>query len=240
VLVALPPSYREDRARRYPVVYMQDGQNLFDPTTSYAGDWRLSDTLTTLAADGVEAIVVAIANAGKRRIYEYAPFTDPRHGGGGGDRYVGFVSETLKRMIDRDFRTEADPESTAIAGSSMGGLISLFAAYRRPDVFGSVAALSPSLWFAGRAMLRYLEAMRHHLHPKVYLDIGLHEPTHAVADVRSLRDRLLAAGHRDGDTLHYVEDESGGHDEETWGRRFSRALPFLLGVAPPRGDGPNG
>ncbi|MBM4186014.1 MAG: alpha/beta hydrolase [Gemmatimonadetes bacterium] len=232
VMVALPPSYRGDQERRYPVVYMQDGQNLFDPTTSYAGAWNLTAILARLAGDGIEALVVAIANAGKRRIYEYAPFADRRHGGGGGDRYVAFVIDTLKPIIDRDFRTLRDRAHTAIAGSSMGGLISLYAAFHRADVFGAVGALSPSLWFGERAFLRYLRSHPRIVSPRVHLDIGLHEPSHAVADVRALRETLEKVGHTGGSGLQYLEDETGAHDEETWGRRFSRAMPFLVSGAP--------
>ena len=148
----------------------------------------------------------------------------------------------MKPAIDRDFRTLPGRETTAIAGSSMGGLISLYAAYQRADLFAAVGAMSPALWFGERAFLRYLSAARRAVRPRIYLDIGLHEPAQAVADVRSLRDSLLDAGHGDRDDLHYVEDESGGHNEETWGRRFTRALPFLLGADPDRvtGDGPGG
>lgn len=241
VLVALPPSYRAEPERAYPVVYMQDGQNLFDPATSYAGAWNLTRALAALASEGREAIIVAIANAGARRIYEYAPFVDARHGGGGGDRYVAFVTETLKPTIDRDFRTRPGTASTAIAGSSMGGLISLYAGLQRADVFGAVGALSPSVWFGNRGLLRYLAERPSTLPRRIHLDIGLDEPPHAVNDVRSLRDELQRVTYLSRLTLQYQEDEGGSHDEETWGRRFERALPFLLANdPPPSGDGPLG
>ncbi|MCC7131491.1 MAG: alpha/beta hydrolase [Gemmatimonadales bacterium] len=231
VVVALPPSY-DAGSDRYPVVYMQDGQNLFDPATSYAGHWRLLDTLADLGARGVEAIVVGIANAGRHRLYEYSPFRDPHRGGGGGDRYLAFTAETLKPMIDTGFRTLAERRHTAIAGSSMGGLISLYALYRYADVFGSAAALSPSVWFARRAILPYIARHADLAVGRLYLDIGLDEPSGAVSDARALRDLLLDTGLILGRDLDYVEDEAGAHNEETWGRRVSRALPFVLG----RGD----
>ena len=228
VVVALPPSYADDSTRRYPVVYMQDGQNLFDPHTSYAGDWRLGETLVESAQRDNEAIVVGVANARQHRLYEYSPFPDRRLGGGGGDRYLAFLVETLKPSIDREFRTFPDRDDTAIAGSSMGALISLYAAHRCGEVFGSVAALSPSLWFAGRRLLRFIESSRLTRLPRIYLDIGLAEPAAAVADVRRLKAILLRLGHRLEASLDYVEDEDGRHDEATWGRRFGRALAFLL------------
>lgn len=228
VVVAIPASY-QDGTRCYPVVYMQDGQNLFDPATSFAGDWRLATTLLELGRRGVEAIVVGIANAGKQRIHEYTPFRDVARGGGGGDRYLGFVVDTVKPMIDRAFRTRPGRADTAIAGSSLGGLISLYALWRYPEVFGAAGALSPSLWFADRAILGYLDAAE----PppgRVYLDIGLHEPAEAVADVRRLRKILVDKGLVPGIDLEYLEDEGGLHDEATWGRRVTRALPFLIGL----------
>ena len=232
VVVALPPSYRDGLAR-FPVLYMQDGQNLFDPATSFAGDWRLSVTLADLGRRGVEAIVVGIANAGKRRIYEYTPFRDLVRGGGGGDRYLSFVVDTVKPMIDRDLRTRPGRDDTIIAGSSLGGLISLYALWRHPEVFGAAGALSPSIWFARRAILGYLEGIDRPV-GRVYLDIGLEEPTGAIADVRALREILLAKGLRPGIELDYLEEEGGLHNEETWGRRVSRALPFLIGLAEDR------
>ena len=129
--MALPASAARSE-RRYPVVYMHDGQNLFDPTTSYAGHWELAATLAYHALEGLEAIVVGIPNMGRRRRYEYSPFHDPLHGGGGGDRYLRFLCETLKPRIDAAFPTLRDPPSTAVAGSSLGGLISLYALFRRP------------------------------------------------------------------------------------------------------------
>lgn len=228
LVVALPPSYDTGTAR-YPVVYMQDGQNLFDPATAFAGDWHLTSTLAALATTGTEAIVVGIANAGPHRLYEYSPFPHRGRGGGGGDRYLRFLVETVKPMIDQEFRTESGRASTSIAGSSMGGLISLYGVHRYPEVFGAAGVLSPSLWFGRSALLAYLRRSRPRLTHRIYLDIGLHEPPAAVADVRTLRALLLDAGMSEGDTLDYLEDATGGHDEETWGRRVSRALPFIRG-----------
>ncbi|MGE0439261.1 MAG: alpha/beta hydrolase [Gemmatimonadales bacterium] len=232
VIVALPPDY-DETDRRYPVVYMQDGQNLFDPATAYAGDWRLTATLSDLGERGFEAIVVGIPNAGVHRLREYSPFADRRRGGGQGDRYVRFITDTLKPMVDRAFRTDPSRAATSIAGSSMGGLISLYALFRRSDVFGAAAALSPSLWFANRAIMTWLAEIRHYRPGRLYVDIGLDEPDSAVADVRALRTLLTGLRPRAGVfEFDFVEDEAGAHDEATWGRRVTRALPFLLGVDP--------
>src|SRR5690606_34357272 len=152
VFVYLPPSYATS-GRHYPVLYMQDGQNLFDDDLSFAGAWHVDETMEALAAEGIEAIVVGVSNIAEARLDEYSPFVDPRQGGGRGDEYLAFLTATLKPLIDAQFRTRREAEWTAIAGSSMGGLISLYALLHRPDVFGAAAAMSPSLWFASEAML---------------------------------------------------------------------------------------
>ena len=156
VVVYLPPTY--GRSRRFPVVYMQDGQNLFDPATAHAGDWALLRALDALAAAGHETIIVGVWNAGEARIAEYSPFRDEKTGGGRGDLYLAFLIETLKPMIDRRFRTRPERAHTGIAGSSMGGLISLYGFFRAPAVFGFAGVLSPSLWYADAAIFPVVAA----------------------------------------------------------------------------------
>jgi len=227
LLVALPPGY-EDGDQRHPVVYMQDGQNLFDPTISYAGDWGLVAALEELAVLGVLPVVVGIPNMRRRRRYEYSPFRDIIHGGGGGDRYLAFVVETVKPLVDASFRTRRERSHTVIAGSSLGGLISLYGLYRYADVFGAAGVQSPALWVADRAILGYVEQMASLAVGRVHLDVGTAEGVDALRDVRALRDLLLAAGQVPGRTLSYVEEEGAEHEEAAWGRRFQTALPFLL------------
>jgi predicted alpha/beta superfamily hydrolase len=228
IVVALPPSYSNDAAR-YPVVYLQDGQNLFDPATSFAEPWDLGAVLAELAAEGREVIAVAIPNVGAERLFEYSPFVDRSNGGGGGDRYLRFVTETVKTLIDRSWRTRADRGSTAIAGASMGGLISLYALYRFEQWFGGAIAMSPALWFGGRAILRYIAGRSDPAEARLYFDVGLAEPKTAVADARNLRNILGRAGRRSGLGQQYLEDAFGTHSEESWGRRAGPALSFLLG-----------
>ena len=228
LVVALPPGYSET-GTTHPVVYMQDGQNLFDPATSYAGDWGLAEAFPEPASGATLPILVGIPNMGRRRRYEYGPFRDIIHAGGGGDRYLAFVAETVKPLVDASFRTRPGRSHTVIAGSSLGGLISLYGLYRYADVFGAAGVQSPALWFADGAMLRFVEDQANLAVGRVYLDIGTEEGSRALQDVRRLRELLIAAGHMDGRDLCYVEEEGGEHDEEAWGRRFRAAIPFLLG-----------
>ncbi len=228
ILVRLPPSYGRS-GRRFAVLYLQDGQNLFDSATSYAGDWGLHRVVAAAARRGIEAILVGIPNMGIERLDEYSPFADPEVGGGAGDRYLDFVIQTLKPAVDREFRTRPERTQTGIVGSSMGGLLSLYAFFREPSAFGSAGVLSPSLWFAGEASFPRIESAAF-VPGRIYLDIGALEGPRHVARARRMRDLLLAKGYRLGGNLRWLESRCGRHDEASWGRRFARALPFLLGV----------
>jgi predicted alpha/beta superfamily hydrolase len=226
LLVHLPASYQESD-RRYPVLYMQDGQNLFDPASSYAGDWKLGKVMARAARRGHEAIVVGIPHMGTQRLTEYSPFIDPTQGGGAGERYLDFLTNTVKSAIDQQFRTNPAPAYTGIAGSSMGGLLSLYGFFRSNSMFGYAGVLSPSLWFAGEAIFPAVASAR--FQPgRIYLDIGSAEGAEHVARARRMRDLLRAKGYRLGRELHWLESRSGRHDEASWARRFARALPFLL------------
>ncbi|MCU0497617.1 MAG: alpha/beta hydrolase-fold protein [Anaerolineae bacterium] len=232
VVVYLPPSYHQDETRRYPVLYMQDGQNLFDEHTSFSGEWYADETLNALAQEGIEAIVVALPST-ESRLDEYSPFHDPKHGGGRGDAYLALITETIKPIVDADFRTRTERTCTGILGSSMGGLISLYAYFRRPEVFGFAGALSPALWFADYAIFNYVRGLEQVPHGRIYLDAGTQElccsedasekSRRYLESVRQMRDLL-----RDPISLQYVEAHDAGHREQEWARRLPEALRFLL------------
>jgi predicted alpha/beta superfamily hydrolase len=226
VLVYLPPSYGSGE-RRYPVIYMHDGQNLFDRATSFGEEWEVDQTLEKASADGLEAIVVGIPNLGDERLNEYSPFVDAKLGGGRGDLYLKFIVETIKPIIDRDFRTMPERGCTGIAGSSMGGLISLYAFFEYPDVFGFTGVMSPALWFADRAVFDVVEAAPY-VPGRIYLDVGTNEGSEELADVRRLRDLLTEKGYRGGRDFLYVVEMGGAHNEAAWARRMRKQLQFLL------------
>jgi predicted alpha/beta superfamily hydrolase len=241
LFVYLPPSY-EAEGRRYPVIYMHDGQNLFDDGLSYAGEWRVDETIEALSLEGIEAIVVGLPNTGVHRIDEYTPFHDQRlQKGGQGDRYVAFIVDTVKPLIDRDFRTLRDRAHTGTIGSSMGGLISLYAFFRRAEVFGFAGVMSPSLWFAQGAIVPYVQRMPF-APGRLYLDAGTHEGSDTrrsrgsphkyvsryLSAIQRMRDLLHQKGYRVGHELCYVEEENALHNEAAWARRLPNALRFLL------------
>lgn len=242
ILVYLPPTYAKDQ-RRYPVIYMHDGQNLFDPETSFAGEWGVDETMEQLAAnEGVEAIIVGVPNTGKHRIDEYSPFVEPRLGGGRGDSYLAFLAHTLKPVIDRDFRTLPSRTHTGLMGSSMGGLISLYGFFRFSEVFGLAGVMSPSLWFGGESVFNYVGSADY-TPGRIYLDAGTRElgedlrdglPHRATSSrryytsVRQMKRILIRKGYRPTVNLMHVEEKWAGHGESSWARRLPDALRFLL------------
>jgi predicted alpha/beta superfamily hydrolase len=240
LLVYLPPSYPTAN-RTYPAIYMHDGQNLFDEATSFAGEWRVDEALEALSQDGLEAIVIGVPNTGAERLQEYSPFRDARFGGGRAGEYLRFIVETVKPLVDDAFRTTGDRDATATIGSSMGGLISLYAFFERPDVFGAVGAVSPSVGFASGALIEYLERAPF-VGGRIYMDVGTHEgrprdrdplelrrrPGAYVRQVRDARNRLIRKGYREGQDLLYVEEEGAAHNEAAWAERLPQALRFLL------------
>lgn len=233
ILVYLPPSYWHSD-RRYPVIYMQDGQNLFDAYTSYAGEWGVDKTLNVLAQEGLEAIAVGIPNMGEARIAEYTPYLGGHFRTVRGDAYIHFIMDTLKPLLDNDFRTQPDARHTGIIGSSMGGLISLYGYLAYPWTFGLCAAMSPSLWIARSAVLDHVNHMGLR-DGRIYIDVGTREipgrtgRSNATADsVSLLRDELKKVGYTSGKNLKYVKDKDGEHSEACWARRLPDALRFLL------------
>jgi predicted alpha/beta superfamily hydrolase len=227
ILAYLPPSYATGE-HRYPVIYMHDGQNLFDPATSFGGEWEVDQTMEAASRDGLEAIVIGIPNMGAERCNEYSPFKDRNNGGGKGDKYLDFIVHTLKPIVDADFRTLTGRLHTGIAGSSMGGLLSLYAFFRDPQTFGFCGAMSPSLWFANREIFEYIETADF-IPGRIYLDCGTQEGSEEVQDVRRLRDLLKSKGYRANRDLLCLIESGGGHNEASWARRLRLELNFLLG-----------
>jgi predicted alpha/beta superfamily hydrolase len=242
VLVYLPPDYRRSRIRRYPVLYLHDGQNVFDAATAFGGvEWGADETAQRLVNQKLiePLIIVAVANTGEHRIHEYAP-TRGRLEEGKRRRskgllryYGGFLINELKPFIDARYRTLTAPEQTGLGGSSLGGLVSLYLALKHPDVFRGAAIMSPSVWWDNCAIYKMVEKLDEEARPplKIWLDTGTNEPGWERA--RVLRDGLVEKGWRLYDDLHYFEAEGANHSEGAWGQRLDAVLRFLFPPPPP-------
>lgn len=229
ITVYLPAGYDEREEVRYPVLYMQDGQNLFDPHRAYVpgNHWRLQEAADAAIGERTARpmIIVGIDHAGPARIDEYTPVRDKKHRGGGrAAAYARFLIDELKPAIDARFRTLPDAENTAIGGSSLGGLVSLYLALKHPDVFRGAAAMSPSIWWSDRAILGDVDAFDGPP-PRLWLDIGGREGAEALRDARELRDRIAS---RSWSPFELYEDRRGDHSERAWARRVRQVLEFLF------------
>lgn len=241
VWVYLPPGYATNPSRRYPVLYLLDGQNVFDAGTSFAGEWMVDEACEALIPAGLMApvIVVAVDNGGASRLTEYTPWYDAGYGAGGGaDAHLQAIAGVLVPWVNANYRTLTGPANTALAGSSLGGLLADYAVYARPDVFGRAAGLSPSIWWSGEELLDYVAA-RPKPAAKVYTDMGTLEAgtfqdadgngvDDSIDDLRALRDVLLGQGFSPGTDLLAVEDPGARHNEWYWAQRFPEALRFLF------------
>ena len=229
LLVYLPPGYKPRAARRYPVLYLQDGQNVFDKATSIGEEWHVDETAQALIEGGqIEPlIVVAIYNTGEHRIDEYTPTKVAGKGGGSGDLYGRMLVEEIKPMIDGKYKTLPSAASTGLGGSSLGGLLTVHLALKYPTVFNRLAVLSPSVWWDNRLIVREVEGLKAKLPLKFWLDAGTGEGTDVVADARKLRDALLAKGWVADHDLKYVEAEGAQHNEQSWAARVGEVLKFL-------------
>ena len=242
VLVYLPRGYQRFSRRRYPVLYLQDGQNVFDAATSFAGvEWGVDETAERLIQKKLiePPIIVAIANMGEERIHEYAPTravvgVETRRktrSKGLARQYGHFLMDELKPYIDRKYRTKQDAEFTGLGGSSLGGLVTLAIGILYPHVFNRLIVMSPSIWWDDFAIYRLVETIEQKPPLKIWLDTGTVEPGWEQA--RELRDRLIKKGWRLFDDLQYLEAEGADHSEAAWAARVDPALRFLFPPAPP-------
>ncbi len=242
VLVYLPPGYRQSGRRRFPVLYLHDGQNIFDAATAFGGvEWGADEAAQRLTRKRLiePLIIVAVANMGDDRIHEYAPSrgvidsSAPRKKRSRGllRKYGRFLRDELKPFIDQKYRTLPEAEFTGLGGSSLGGLATLTLGLWFPETFQRLAVLSPSIWWDDCVIYRLLDELEEKPPLKIWLDTGTHEPDWERA--AALRDRLVERGWRVYYDLQYTEVEGGDHSERAWGARFEAVLRFLYPPLPP-------
>ena len=234
LIVYLPPGYEEEAARTYPVLYMHDGQNLFDPRTSFipSRTWQMMEhaDAAILAGEVEPLIIVGIYNTGNRRLAEYTFEREPERGGGEADCYGLMLTRELLPFIAEYYRVRTDRTSTGLGGSSLGGLVTLFLGLRYPQHFGKLAVLSPSVWWNRKSILGFLNEHAPQVweKPRLWLDVGDKEGYRTVHDTEQLARRLSANGWCTGDTLHFERIHGGTHDEASWATRVRPMLRFLF------------
>jgi len=222
----LPPDY-ETSGKDYPVLYMHDGQNLFDAATSFAGEWEVDETLNDLIAEGKDVpIVVGIDNGGAERINEYTPWPLPSYGGGDGALYAQFIVETLKPYIDENYRTKPDRENTGVMGSSLGGLISHYIGIKYQDVFSKSGIFSPSYWF-NDSIYDFTYNTGKQADMKYYIMGGSAESGELVAEMMAMIDTLQAVGFQENEMALKVVP-GGQHNEALWRQEFGEAYEWLF------------
>lgn len=227
---ALLPADYEVSDKHYPVLYLHDGQNLFDENAPY-GNWGIDKSLAKLKQEGFrDVIIIAVDHGEKDRISEYSPFPSERFGVGQGLLYLKFMRETLKPYVDRTFRVLTDADNTGIGGSSMGGLISLFAGFRKPDIFTKLMIFSPSLWIAPK-----MYQMAANFKPKLtdmYLYAGAKESKEHLPNIQLLKGTLEKREFDQNQfNMKVVINPEGTHSEHYWKTEFPKALKWLYSAA---------
>lgn len=224
IWVYLPPGYHQTK-KHYPVIYMHDGQNLFDESQAGFGEWGIDETLDSLAIAGKpSAIVIGIEN-GPKRLNEYNPFYFQRAGEGEGDAYLDFIIKDLKRAVDKKYRTLPSKENTIIAGSSMGGLISFYAALKYGEVFGRAGVFSPAFWTAP-AILPLTDSLAPKSQGMYFFYMGELEGKEMI---KKMNDVIASLGKSSNALIYNITDPKGKHNESAWRQWFTEFYLWITG-----------
>ncbi|OEK03830.1 esterase [Roseivirga sp. 4D4] len=226
IRVYTPPGYAESDDS-YPVLYMHDGQNLFEDSTSFAGEWGIDETLDSLSIkSGFNLIVVGIDNGGENRIHELTAWDHPQYGKAEGEAYMSFIIDIVKPYIDGNYRTKPDQSNTAIMGSSLGGLISHFAIYQYPDVFSKAGIFSPSYWW-GTGPFEQVDNTDLPSNIRLNFLMGEKEGENMVVPMQRMVQKILERGHA-SDRLTSKINPEGEHNEKFWRGEFAEAVLWLF------------
>ena len=233
LIVYLPPNYDSETKRRYPVVYMHDGQNVMDGMTSYIpnAEWRADEAAERLIRAGLlePIIIVGIDNAQAERGNEYTPTADAQYKfGGKSEQYGKFLVDEVMPFVNRTYRTKTGAKNTGLIGSSLGGLVTMDLGIRYPDKFGKLGIVSPSVWWDDRVILKRVAAMPKKNDQRIWIDMGTNEGVSGVADAQALAKALEAKGWKPGKDLALVIDGFAGHNEPAWAGRIGEILLFLF------------
>lgn len=227
IRIYIPEEYNNE-TRSYPVIYAHDGQNLFDDSTSYVGEWGLDESLNEIANEtGFKVIVVGIDNGQGKRINELSPWENPDYGAAEGEAYMNFIVKQVKPYIDSTYRTLPERNNTAIIGSSLGGLISHYGIYQYPEIFSKAIIFSPSYWYA-EEVWDFTANNPVPRDSKLWLEIGEKEGN-AVDNTNKMYEVILNTGHPEENIVKRIDPE-GEHNEPSWRRQFVPAVKWLFEI----------
>ncbi len=226
VWVYLPVGY-DTSSLSYPVFYLQDGQNLFDRYYSFAGEWRVDESMDSLALiTGKNSIVIGIDNGEGERINEYSPWVNSNYGGGDGEKYASFIVNTLKPYVDSHYRTLKDRNNTGIGGSSMGALIAFYTALQYNDVFSKAGVLSPSFWFSD-SVYTFASQFKNEYPTRFFFIAGEQESQTMIPDMQRMKDLLLTKN-VSANNIN-LKSYPGGHNESFWAAHYPEVYEWLFG-----------
>jgi predicted alpha/beta superfamily hydrolase len=224
IWVYLPKNY-ENSTKNFPVIYMHDGQNLFDATTSYLSEWNIDETLDSINA---QVIVIGIENGGDKRMEELTPFKNEKHGGGNTDNYLGFIVETLKPYIDKNYKIKTTASNTCLWGSSLGGLASFYGALKYPKVFGKVGCFSPSFWFNRKEIFDLMKKTKS-FKTKVYFLCGDNEgDDDMIRDMNNMEYQVNSKRCSCKNLNKKIIVKGGQHNEKLWRDGFKNAYLWFF------------
>lgn len=233
VVVYLPPGYDADNMKRYPVLYLQDGQNAFDEATCFSPgtERHFDERAQALISEGAihPLIIVGIYSTELDRITEYTP-TKPRgfNRGGDADLYGRMLVEEIKPFIDSTYRTLPSSSDTGLGGSSLGGLVSVYLGVKYVDTFGKLGVTSPAAYWDDEMIVRYIQSLNRTTHQKIFLSVGAGELTPFVSSTRALHEALQQKGWKDGADLAYFEPAIAAHKPGAWMPGIDLQLKFLF------------
>ncbi len=226
IWVYLPPDY-ETSDKKYPVLYMHDGQNLFDEQTSFSGEWQVDETLNALFEEKkLGLIVIGIDNGGDKRLDEYSPWNNEKYGGGEGDIYLEFITQTLKPYVDANFRTLTDAKNTGLLGSSLGGLISHYGGLKYPKVFGKVGVFSPAFWYSSSSF-DFAKSHSNLKNSKMFFLAGEEEGEDVIPDLEKMIAIMIQNGFPTKNQILKIISV-GKHNEDLWRKNFGETVLWLF------------
>ncbi len=228
LIIYLPPDYNKNKIKRYPVLYIHNGENIFDKSTAQNNEeWHADEIVQSLILQKKINDIIIVGINSKNETADYTPYTDKKKGGGKGNEYIQFIINTIKPFIDNTYRTKKDTLNTGICGYAHGGLISLYAVFKYPDIFSMAGVMSPSLYWADKKILTLIKKNKK-LNIKLWIDVDKKEDKNILHLTRTLQNILKLKGYKEKEDFIYLQYKKTNHSTKTWSERFPMLLKFFF------------